>query len=428
MNPNQQPGPPPPEDAVFETNNVTALESISRAEVDIAISTARRYPRSLSMVKKSMLSFATLDEETAASCFYTLPRGGKNIQGPSVRLAEIAVSCYQNLRAGSRILQTVTDGPNPHVVVQAVAMDLENNVSVSIEKRRRITKKKNKDHIDEDDINLAANAGSAIAFRDAVFKVIPLALIKPVFEQAKMVAIGDAKTLADRRAKCIESFGKMGIGPDRIFAKLEKKGIEEIGLEDIETLIGLFNAIKEGEVQPDEAFPAPTPAGTAKTPEFTSPGAAKQETAKTPPKDTPKDTPKPPIVPTVKAPEQPKAPPTPPTAPAAAPVAPTPTPQPEPPKAPPVATEPTPVPLPAAAEPPASPAGASAAPVDEVAAKALSDLKSLMAGADATEEKVIAFCVARKICKPEQKKLSDLSAAKLTNLVKAWPNISGQMK
>ncbi len=85
-----------------------ALGAIERAQVDVQISTARKYPRTLSAVKQRMLSFATLDEETAASCFYTLParRGGddKPIQGPSVRMAEIALASYQHVKAGSRII------------------------------------------------------------------------------------------------------------------------------------------------------------------------------------------------------------------------------------------------------------------------------------------------------------------------------------
>ena len=48
----------------------SALESIERANVDIQISTARKYPRKLGIVKQRMLNLATLDEETAASCFY----------------------------------------------------------------------------------------------------------------------------------------------------------------------------------------------------------------------------------------------------------------------------------------------------------------------------------------------------------------------
>lgn len=235
----------------------SALEAISRAEIDGSIATARKYPQhqpgQLSTVKQSMMTFATLDEETAASCFYTLPRGGKNIQGPSVRLAEIALACYGNTRAATRIIQSVTNGDTPHVVVQAVVVDLEKNIAVSIEKRRRIVSKKDfktggRKPIDEDDINLATNACSAIAFRDAVFKVVPLALVKPVFDAARKVAIGDAKTLVTRRADCVQKFAKMGVPQEKIFAKLEIKSIEDITLEHLETLIGMFNAIKEGEL------------------------------------------------------------------------------------------------------------------------------------------------------------------------------------
>lgn len=270
----------------------TALESIQRAEFDVQISTAKRYPRKLGIVKQDMLSFATLDQETAESCFYTLPRGGKNIQGPSVRLAEIAVSCYGNLRVGSRVIATVTEGPNPHVVIQSVCHDLERNVAVTMEKRRRITKKKSKDYIDEDDINLAANAGAAIAFRDAVFKVVPLALIKPVYEMAKQVAIGDAKTLVDRRARMVDAFGKMGVSKDMILAKLEKKTLDDVGLGDMETLIGLHTALKDGETTIDEVF-APVKAAAPKFEAPKAAAAAPSAIAETPQK--PPQAPQPPV-------------------------------------------------------------------------------------------------------------------------------------
>ena len=264
----------------------SAVESISRAEVDIQISTAHRYPRQLAKVKSDMLSFATLDEETAQSCFYTLPRGGKNIQGPSIRMAEIAVSCYGNLRAGTRIIETVTSGDAPHVLLQAVCHDLEKNTAITIEKRRRIVGKKSKGgQIDEDDINLAANAGSAIAFRDAVFKIVPGALIRPVYEQAKRVAIGDAKTLGDRRAKAVEAFAKMGVNQARVLASLEKGSIEEVTISDLETLIGLHTAIKDGQTSIDDAFPTER----KKTPSFAEPTAptVKGSSQVEPPDDIP---------------------------------------------------------------------------------------------------------------------------------------------
>ena len=254
----------------------SAIESQERALIDVQIATAKRYPRNIAAVKKSMLSFATLDQETAESCFYTLPRGGKNIQGASVRLAEIAVSCYGNLRVGSRIIETVTGGDSPHVTVQSICHDLEQNIAVTIEKRRRIVAKKDfksggKKAIDEDDINLAANAGAAIAFRDAVFKVVPLALIKPVLDQTKLVAIGDVRTLADRRAKAIDAFAKMGIGKDRVLSAIGKRDIEEVGVADIETLIGYHTSIKEGQADIDELFPDAKRADKLFTPAAASP-------------------------------------------------------------------------------------------------------------------------------------------------------------
>ena len=64
-------------DSPLEVIQPSALEAISRAEVDMQIATAKRYPRDVSKVKQGMLSIATVDEETAAACFYTLPRYSK---------------------------------------------------------------------------------------------------------------------------------------------------------------------------------------------------------------------------------------------------------------------------------------------------------------------------------------------------------------
>lgn len=242
---------------------VGAVEAITRGEIDIAITTARKYPRQPAVVKSEMLSYATLDEETAAACFYSLPRGGKNIQGPSVRLAEIAVTAFGNLRVGCRVMATVTQGDHPHVIVQAVCMDMQKNVAVTIEKRRRIIGKKSAGGaISDDDINLAVNSCTAIAYRDCVFKIVPLSLIKPVYEQCKKVAVGDAKSLVDRRGKCLETFAKLGVSQERVLARLEKKKVEEITLDDIETLIGIHTTLKEGEETVESIFPIITGSAT----------------------------------------------------------------------------------------------------------------------------------------------------------------------
>jgi len=246
-------------DVIGHRSSENQIQSIVRAEIDMKVATAKQYPRVLSRVKQDMLSFATLDEETASACFYTLPRGGKTIQGPSVRLAEIAISSFGNISAGTRVLSVDASSENPHVTIQSVCHDMQNNVTVSIEKRRAINAKKNKDGtkkpISDDDIQLAVNACSAVAFRDAAFKVIPQALIKPVFDAAKRVAVGDVKSLSVNRQKIVDRLKQMGATEDRILAVVEARKIDDITVERLEILIGLGTSIRDGQTTIEKAFP-----------------------------------------------------------------------------------------------------------------------------------------------------------------------------
>jgi len=240
-----------------------ALASIERAQVDVQIATARKYPRTISKVKERMLSFATLDEETASSCFFTLParRGGddKPIQGPSIRMAEIALASYQHIKAGSRIIND--DGK--FLTAQAVVHDLENNVAVSIEVRRRVTSKSGARYSD-DMIAVTGNAACSIALRNAVFRVVPRALITPVYEAAKRVAVGDVKSLTSKRAQIIARLKQMGAKEAAILAAVGAEKIEDIDLAKLEVLIGLGTAIKDGEITLETAFPGAAPATDGK--------------------------------------------------------------------------------------------------------------------------------------------------------------------
>lgn len=246
-----------------------ALESLTRAEVDMQIATARRYPRQLSAVKSRMLSFATLDEETAAGCFYTLPArkggDGKPLQGPSVRLAEIAINSFQHIRAGSRIIND--DGK--FITAQGVVHDLENNVCVSIEVKRRVTTKEGR-RFSDDMIATTGNAACSIALRNAAFRVIPLALVKPVYEAAKKLAIGDGKSLVQRRSACVAHFAKLGVPAEKVCAVVGVRSAEDIQLEQLEVLMGYATAIKDGESTVDEVFNAKRDETATPPPSFTT--------------------------------------------------------------------------------------------------------------------------------------------------------------
>lgn len=238
----------------IEVVGPSATGAIIRAELDQQVSTAKAYPRSIAKFKAEALAMATLDQDTAASCFYALPRGGKTIEGPSVRLAEIIGSAWGNLTYGSRVVEI----GERLLTAQGVCRDLERNVSASVNVERRITDKNGKRYSD-DMIVVTGNAACSIALRNAIFRVVPMAYGKDILAQARRVAIGDARTLAARRAGMIEYFSKMGVEAKRILWLLDKPSVDDIGLDDMQVLVGLATAIKDGDTTVDEAFPSRDP-------------------------------------------------------------------------------------------------------------------------------------------------------------------------
>jgi hypothetical protein len=227
-----------------------SLSLITKAEIDVQISTAKAYPRSITKFIQKATSMATVSESVAESCAYALPRGGKTLEGPSVRLAEIVVSSYGNVRAGARVIYK----DSKIVRAQGICHDLETNTSVTVEVERRITDKNGRT-FSEDMIVVTGNAACAIAFRNAVFKVIPAALIQDVYDKVKEVSKGTAETLTQRRDKAIAYFHSLGVKNEQICEVLQIKDINDIDLDKLGTLRGMATALKNSETTIEELFP-----------------------------------------------------------------------------------------------------------------------------------------------------------------------------
>jgi hypothetical protein len=220
----------------------TPMYLITKAEIDMQISTAKAFPRSLKTFLDRALSMATLNEEIAESCTYSLPRAGKTLDGPSVRLAEIVSSTYGNIRAGARVVEN--DGRM--ITAQGICHDLESNYCVTVEVKRKITDKNGRT-FSEDMQVVTGNAAAAIAFRNAVFKVVPAALVSNIYDNVKQVAKGTAATLTTRRTKAVEWFNQKGIKNEQICDLIKVKKIEDIDLELLAVLSGVRSSVKNGE-------------------------------------------------------------------------------------------------------------------------------------------------------------------------------------
>ena len=228
----------------------SALEALARGEIDIQITTAKRFPRSVRQFRDDALSMATISEETAAACFYALKRDGRTIEGPSVRLAEIVASAWGNMRVEGRVIDT----DESFVTCKGTAWDLQRNVALSVEVKKRITNRQGKRYGD-DMIAVTSNATTSIAIRNAIFRVIPAAYTQDLYRECRRVAVGDASTLADRRDRALAHFGKLGIDAARVCAALEVRGEADITLEHLATLQGWRTSLRDGEAELDTIFP-----------------------------------------------------------------------------------------------------------------------------------------------------------------------------
>lgn len=240
----------------YEGGNQSLAVNLARAEIDQQIATAQALPRSISRAVQNIMTLATLDEETAAECIYALPRGGKPIKGPSIRLAEIIQSQYGNNRSGTRVVHV--DRIEKYVEAEGVFHDLETNTATTARVRRRISAK-NGQLLTEDMIIVTGNAAASIAKRNAILAGVPKAVWRKAYASVEKVIAGDIKTLVERRGEAMKAFAAFGVTPERVFAVLEVGGLDDITLEHMTTLIGMHSALKSGESTVEEMFPVAKP-------------------------------------------------------------------------------------------------------------------------------------------------------------------------
>ena len=256
----------------FETND--ALIAQQRAEMDVQIVTAKQYPRDLpAVIDNSKVMIATTPE-IAAACNYSLTKGGKIISGPSIRLAEIVMNTWGNLHVGSRI----TGEDDHYIYVQGAAHDLQSNVKFVSDVKRRITKT-NGQKYSPDMVQTTAAAASAIAVRNAVFKVVPSAFIMPLSEYAKTAARGKKENIKTRIENALIHFRDVyDVSPEAICLKLEVDSVEKIKSKQLDILLGIATALQDKQTSIENEFPNPLlePQGLSEKGEhdFSEPGTA----------------------------------------------------------------------------------------------------------------------------------------------------------
>lgn len=236
-----------------DAQSVIQMDAIEKANVDVQVSTAKQFPRNVTRAIQNSIVMATIDPETAQMMRYALPRGGKPITGPSVHLAKLIVSNWGNIRAEAKVVQ-ITDS---QVVSRGTCWDLENNVATAIEVRRNI-KGKGGQRFSDDMITVVGNAANSIAFRNAVFSVIPKAVTDKVYRAAQECITGDlsdeAKIL-QKRTNCLKFFNdEYGITEEEVIKLCGKQTVNQIKADEIALMLGIYQSLKDGDTTVEEVM------------------------------------------------------------------------------------------------------------------------------------------------------------------------------
>lgn len=245
-----------PDDLYFNTKERIYMiqEDIEKSNIDYQLSVARKYPRDIQRSIDNAIIMATMSMETAQSCGYALIKEGKPIVGPSVHLARIVASCWGNIRTDAKVVQTT----EKQIISRGTCWDLETNVSSSFDISRSIIGKTGK-RFSNDVITATGNATNSIAYRNAVFAVVPRAVVDQVYQAALNMITGDLSDegkLKKKRTEVLNIFkSNYKIKEQDVLNLCGRQELDQINTSEIALLLGILQSLKDGDTTVNDLIP-----------------------------------------------------------------------------------------------------------------------------------------------------------------------------
>lgn len=213
------------------------------AEVQASIMLAKRFPRNIKESVDKIMN-ACQRPGLAEAAVYTYARGGSNITGPSIRLAEAMAQCWGNLQFGIRELEQRSG----ESTVEAFAWDVETNVrqvKTFQVKHIRSTKKGSYALDDPRDVyELVANQG-ARRLRACVLGIIPGDIVEDAVSECERTMKAKADTGPEGIKKLVGAFAGLGVGKEQLEQRIQRR-IDTITAAQMVSLRKVFNSLRDG--------------------------------------------------------------------------------------------------------------------------------------------------------------------------------------
>lgn len=213
------------------------------AEVQAAMVIARNNPREPMRAIDLIVQDCTRPG-LAEKALYTYARGGTDITGPSIRLAEAIALRWGNLNYGVRELEQRTG----ESVMQAYCWDVEANVRREMTfttPHARDTKRGRTELTDARDIYEATANVGARRLRACILGVIPGDVVDAAVEQVETTLKTRVQVTPELLKALVEKFAAYGVSKAQIEARIQRR-IDAMTPALVVSLGKIYNSLKDG--------------------------------------------------------------------------------------------------------------------------------------------------------------------------------------
>jgi hypothetical protein len=224
--------------------SVSAAQTAARYEIEGAIILARQFPRNEDAAYQGLMR-SCKRLTFAEDCTYSFPRGGEQVEGPSVYLARELARLWGNIRYGVDI---IADDESERTI-RAWAWDLETNTRTSADDTfaKLIYRKKGGwQKPDERDLRELTNRRAAIIVRNCLLGILPPDFVEDAMTEAKRTLHnGVSENIDESRKKLVVAFGGIGVSVEQIEEYLGHP-IASSAPSEIANLRAVWKSISDG--------------------------------------------------------------------------------------------------------------------------------------------------------------------------------------
>lgn len=221
------------------------------ATIQGQIMLAKMFPRDMTEVTRKVEA-ACSRKQLASHALYQYARGGTDISGPSIRLAEALINAYGNAKSGFEVIDSNADFSR----VRAYAYDMETNTiqerTFDVEHVRQTKTSRTKLTDPRDIYETIANNASRRE-RACILALIPGDLVEFAVKTCRETLEKNVNITPKRIEELVQSFSKYGVSKVMIEARIQRH-VNAITATQFIDLMNIGTSLRDGIAKVEDFF------------------------------------------------------------------------------------------------------------------------------------------------------------------------------